>query len=88
MEKELKADRGVGVFHDTFSGAEGPGRIPTGGAENVYEAEPGLGFLADGEIIGRVPAGFTVLPRNLKVIVGPGYTPEPRPAREMETEYG
>lgn len=55
-------------------------------AANVrVEAEPELGFTADGEIIGEAPAEFTVLPRSLKVIVGPGYTPEPR--REMETEY-
>jgi diacylglycerol kinase (ATP) len=41
------------------------------------EAEPGLGFTADGELIGEEPAEFTVLPRALKVVVGPGYTPEP-----------
>ncbi len=57
-------------------------------AANVrVEAEPRLGFTADGETIGEAPAEFTVLPRSLKVIVGPGYTPEPRRAREMETEY-
>lgn len=56
-------------------------------AANVrIEAEPELGFTADGEIIGKVPAEFTVLPRSLKVVVGPGYTPEPGRVREPETE--
>lgn len=41
------------------------------------EADPGLGFTADGELIGEEPAEFSVLPRALKVVVGPGYTPEP-----------
>lgn len=55
-------------------------------AANVrVEAEPGLGFTADGEIIGEAPVEFTVLPRSLKVIVGPEYTPELQ--REMETEH-
>jgi diacylglycerol kinase (ATP) len=31
----------------------------------------------DGEIIGDEPAEFVVLPRALKVVVGPGYVPEP-----------
>ena len=49
-------------------------------AANVrIEAEPELGFTADGEIIGRSPTEFTVLPKSLKVIVGPGYTPEAPP---------
>lgn len=48
-------------------------------AANVrVKAEPELGFTADGELIGNTPTEFTVLPRSLKVIVGPGYTPEPR----------
>src|SRR5919112_345775 len=38
---------------------------------------PGLEFTADGEIIGNEPARFSVLPRALKVIVGPEYVPEP-----------
>ncbi|MDP9474389.1 MAG: diacylglycerol kinase family lipid kinase [Actinomycetota bacterium] len=37
----------------------------------------GFGFNADGEIVGRGPVEFSVLPRALKVIVGPGYAPEP-----------
>lgn len=41
------------------------------------ESDPGLGFTADGELIGEEPAEFTVLPRALKVVVGPGYAPEP-----------
>ncbi len=38
---------------------------------------PGLEFTADGEVIGNEPAQFSVLPRALKVIVGPDYVPEP-----------
>ena len=38
---------------------------------------PGLEFTADGEVIGNEPAQFSVLPQALKVIVGPGYVPEP-----------
>jgi diacylglycerol kinase (ATP) len=38
---------------------------------------PGLEFTADGEVIGNEPAQFSVLPRALKVIVGPDYIPEP-----------
>jgi diacylglycerol kinase (ATP) len=41
------------------------------------ETRPGLDFTADGEIIGDDPAEFVVLPRALKVIVGPEYTPDP-----------
>lgn len=56
-------------------------------AANVrVEATPELGFTADGELIGRVPAEFTVLPRSLKVIVGPEYTPEPQRVREPEMD--
>jgi diacylglycerol kinase (ATP) len=38
---------------------------------------PGLEFTADGEVIGNEPAQFSVLPRALRVIVGPDYVPEP-----------
>jgi diacylglycerol kinase (ATP) len=42
------------------------------------ETQPlGLEFTADGEVIGNEPARFSVLPRTLKVIVGPDYVPEP-----------
>ena len=37
-------------------------------------AEPELDFTADGEIIGKSPTEFTVLPKSLKVIVGPRYS--------------
>ena len=44
-------------------------------AANVrVEAEPELDFTADGEIIGKSPTDFTVLPKSLKVIVGPRYS--------------
>ena len=40
------------------------------------EASPGsLEFTVDGEVIGDEPAVFAVIPRALKVIVGPGYVP-------------
>src|SRR5829696_990277 len=38
---------------------------------------PGLELTADGEVIGDEPAEFSVIPRALKVIVGPGYVPDP-----------
>jgi diacylglycerol kinase (ATP) len=38
---------------------------------------PGLEFTADGEVIGNEPAEFSVLPKALKIIVGPDYVPEP-----------
>ena len=42
------------------------------------ETTPGsLEFTVDGEIIGDEPAAFAVIPQALKVIVGPGYIPEP-----------
>lgn len=39
---------------------------------------PGLEFTVDGEVIGDDPAEFVVIPHALKVIVGPGYVPEPK----------
>jgi diacylglycerol kinase (ATP) len=46
--------------------------------EIQVEASPGsLEFTVDGEVIGDEPAVFAVIPRALKVIVGPGYVPEP-----------
>jgi diacylglycerol kinase (ATP) len=42
------------------------------------ETRPGgLEFTVDGEVIGDEPAEFVVLPCALKVVVGPGYIPEP-----------
>ena len=42
------------------------------------EATPGsLEFTVDGEVIGDEPAVFEVIPQALKVVVGPGYVPEP-----------
>ena len=45
--------------------------------EVIIETQPGLEFTADGEVIGDEPAEFSVLPRALKVMVGPEYVPEP-----------
>ena len=42
------------------------------------EASPGsLEFTVDGEVIGNEPALFEVIPQALRVVVGPGYVPEP-----------
>ncbi len=42
------------------------------------ESEPGsLEFTVDGEVIGDEPAEFAILPKAIKVIVGPEYTPNP-----------
>lgn len=48
-------------------------------AKNVYveTQPPGLEFTVDGEVIGDEPAEFSVIPRSLKVLVGPDYVPEP-----------
>ncbi len=40
-------------------------------------APGGLEFNADGESVGRGPVEFAAIPRALRVVVGPGYTPEP-----------
>lgn len=46
--------------------------------EIKIESEPGsLEFTVDGEVIGDEPAEFAVIPKAIKVIVGPEYTPEP-----------
>jgi len=44
----------------------------------VETQPPGLEFTADGEVVGDEPAEFFVIPKALKVIVGPEYVPEPR----------
>lgn len=42
----------------------------------VSSNSPKLEFTADGEVIGDEPAEFSVMPRALQVITGPGYTPK------------
>ncbi len=37
------------------------------------ESKPGMWFNTDGELVGNQPATFTVLPRALRVIVGPNF---------------
>lgn len=39
----------------------------------VETMPPGLEFTVDGEVIGDEPVEFAVMPRALKIIVGPGY---------------
>lgn len=44
-------------------------------------ARPGLWFSVDGDLFSNAPTTFTVLPRALRVVVGPGYAPNaPAPA--------
>jgi diacylglycerol kinase (ATP) len=45
--------------------------------EIQVKTQPGLEFTVDGEVIGDEPVEFVVVPQALKVIVGPGYVPEP-----------
>ena len=45
--------------------------------EVQVQTRPGLEFTVDGEVIGDDPAEFVVISRTLKVVVGPGYVPEP-----------
>ncbi len=56
------------------------------------ETEPagGFKFNADGELVGRDPSEFSVIPRALNVIVGPGYAPEPpeKATRRREVSVG
>jgi diacylglycerol kinase (ATP) len=54
------------------------GVYATRAREVRVETHPGgIEFTVDGEVIGDEPAEFVVIPRILKVIVGPGYVPEP-----------
>lgn len=48
-------------------------------AEEIrVETHPsGLDFTADGEVIGDDPAEFSIIPRTLKVVVGPEYVEDP-----------
>lgn len=41
------------------------------------ESDPGVGFTADGELIGEVPVEFAVIPQAIKVVVGPRYSAQP-----------
>ena len=40
-------------------------------------AQPGMWFNVDGELLTKEPVRFEVVPRALRVAVGPDYTPEP-----------
>ena len=40
---------------------------------------PGMWFSIDGELLTNQPVTFSVWPRALRVVVGPGYSPEPVP---------
>jgi diacylglycerol kinase (ATP) len=40
-------------------------------------SRPGMWFNVDGELFTNQPAVFTVLPQVLRVVVGPGYAPDP-----------
>ena len=55
------------------------GVFSTRASKVCVETSPGgLEFTVDGELIGDEPVEFEVIPHALKVIVGPGYVPEPR----------
>jgi diacylglycerol kinase (ATP) len=48
-------------------------------ARKVYvAARPGMWFNTDGEMVGNEPITFTVLPRVLRVIVGPDFDAQVR----------
>ena len=53
---------------------EDPGVFFARASTLSVEAEPGIGFTADGELIGEAPVEFTTIPRALKMIVGPRYS--------------
>ena len=43
---------------------------------HIESQPPGLEFTVDGEVIGKEPTEFAVIPRALKLVVGPDYVPE------------
>ncbi|MBV9453650.1 MAG: diacylglycerol kinase family lipid kinase [Rubrobacter sp.] len=45
---------------------------------HVESQPPGLEFTVDGEVIGKEPTEFAVIPRALKLVVGLEYVPEPK----------
>jgi diacylglycerol kinase (ATP) len=50
-------------------------------ARKVHVAsQPGMWFNTDGELVGNEPINFTVLPRVLRVIVGPDFDAQVRDA--------
>ena len=53
------------------------------------ETDPpgGFGFNVDGELIGCGPAEFSAIPRALKVVVGPGYAPDPLEKAPWRSEH-
>ncbi|HEX2182032.1 MAG TPA: hypothetical protein VHH10_07075, partial [Rubrobacteraceae bacterium] len=74
--KELLALAPAALAKSDYLGNEG---VFSARAEKIrVETRPGgLRFTADGEIIGDEPVEFEVLPRTLRVVVGPEYVPEP-----------
>jgi len=72
----------LSLVYKTLSGANYRGSRGVYAArakELKVEADPpgALEFNTDGELIGRGPVEFAVIPHALKVVVGPGYAPEP-----------
>lgn len=53
----------------------------------VCASPPSLKFNSDGEVLGPGPAEFSLVPRVLRVIVGPGYAPDPEwPGEVWDTD--
>jgi diacylglycerol kinase (ATP) len=75
--KETLALAPAALARSDYLGREG---VFSARAEQIrIETQPGgLEFTADGELIGDEPAEFEIIPRTLKVIVGPDYVPEPK----------
>ena len=75
--KEALALAPAALARSDYLGKEG---VFSARAERIrVETQPGgLEFTVDGELIGDEPAEFEVIPRALKVVVGPEYVPEPK----------
>ena len=52
------------------------------GRVEVEAPPPGMKFNSDGEVLGRGPVEFSVVPGALRVVVGPGYDPYPQRPHE------
>lgn len=73
---EVLALAPAGLARSDYLGKDGV--FSARAAEIRIETEPGgLDFTADGEVIGDEPVEFSVVPKALKVVVGPDYVIEP-----------
>lgn len=75
--KEFLTLAPAALLNSNYLGKEGV--FSARAREVQVETQPsGLEFTVDGEVIGDEPVEFAVIPHALKVIVGPGYVPEPK----------